>query len=174
MQSEKSKLNHLLSFSCYTVVTHLGRERTWGVFVFRVRGGEGGRSVCFCQSKCLVEVSFSREAVDLPPPSSSFFEVTCFTSLTKSGVFFLGWGGTPAQRLTQPCSSSALCASVCVCTHLLCVCTLPDFLKIYLLEKFEKKKKKIRARWQLTVLRKLWKTMRNMKCIVMVIFSYIL
>lgn len=57
MQSEKSKLKkNLLSFSCYTVVTHLGTEETWGVFVFRVKGGEGGLRVRFCQSKCLVEV----------------------------------------------------------------------------------------------------------------------
>lgn len=44
MQSEnkkKSKLKSLLSFSCYTVVTHLGTEEAWGVFVFKVKGGQG-------------------------------------------------------------------------------------------------------------------------------------
>lgn len=45
--------------------------------------------------------------------------------------------------------------------------------KKYNLFKNEKRQKNLRARWQLTVLRKLWKTI-NMKCIVMVIFSYIL
>lgn len=56
MQSEKSELKSLLSFSCYTVVTHLGAEEARGVFVFKVTGGEGGLSVRFCQSKCLAEV----------------------------------------------------------------------------------------------------------------------
>lgn len=68
MQSEKkSELKSLLSFSCYTVVTHLGTEEACGVFVFRVEGGEGGLSVRFL-SKCLVYYFlFSREAVSFAP-----------------------------------------------------------------------------------------------------------
>lgn len=72
MQSgkKKSELKSLLSFSCYTVVTHLVTEEAEGVFVFRVKGGEGRLSVRLCQSKCLVEViisNFSCEAVSFAP-----------------------------------------------------------------------------------------------------------
>lgn len=45
-------------------------EEAEGVFVFRVKGGEGRLSVRLCQSKCLVEViilNFSCEAVSFAP-----------------------------------------------------------------------------------------------------------
>lgn len=59
MQSEKKKkkkseLKSLLSFSCYTVVTHLGREEARGVFVFRGKGGEGRLSVRFFVSQSVL------------------------------------------------------------------------------------------------------------------------
>lgn len=53
MQSKKGELKSLLSFSCYTVVAHIGTEEARGVFVFRVTVGEGGWSVRFCQSVLL-------------------------------------------------------------------------------------------------------------------------
>lgn len=133
-----------------------------GAFVFPAKGRDGGLSALFCLFELF---KFCREAVGSPPPN--LFNVTQFTSSIRRV------GGAAAPRALHSCALLLPHVQVRLRAHLCCL-YFDRILEDIPLKKKRNKKKKTRARWQLTVLRKLWKTMRNMKCIVMVIFSYIL
>lgn len=170
MQSDNKLISLLPFFPSYTVGTHLGTEMSWVClgFFFQLKGGTGGLSVLFCQR---VFLSFSNSVLRQFVSPSIFLKFHDSPAKSNRACW-----GTAAPHALHSCALLLPHVQVCarVCTLILSVLWQNSWR--YTFKKKNEKKiiKKIRARWQLTVLRKLWKTVRNMKCIVMVIFSYIL
>lgn len=74
------------------------------------------------------------------PPLFFFFEVTCFTSLTKSGVF-RGGGGTGSTPYTAVFFFCLVCKCVRAYTRIVCLYSA-RFLEDIPFKKIQKNKKK--------------------------------